>query len=474
MEKYSAGKFWGIRLLSLIATAALVVLLQYVLLPHLDGYDTRLIFLSLLFASLAVSLNMINGITGQFSIGHAAFWLVGAYTTARLTNSLFASQPLDTGMWLIVMCIAGAVSAAIAGFIVGLPSLRLRGDYLAIVTLGFGEIARIIVQNQDGKANAFFGLDLGGSFGMTVTPKMATISHVLLLLILTVAVSRNILKTAHGLPFLAVREDEIAAEATGVNTTKTKVSAFIIGAALAGVAGALFAHYEGFITPTHFDMNASFIIVAMVVIGGTGSITGAAVAGVALTLMQEALRKLESIAAIDLIAYIVAAIFVLTLIIKTRPLARTRSESSKRLFAWAGVLGSIGSIYAAYVLFNADLSMVIKIGMLAVIFGSIGALTLSAKGRQGLPVFGVVVVALVIVVLLRAPLAALLHQIPFVESNLGTTSYTPANLRMAIFAFALVVVMLSRPQGLFGHHEFSWDWVKSIFGKQHKESEIAA
>jgi branched-chain amino acid transport system permease protein len=471
---FNPGKYWGTRLLSLLLVAGVVAGLQYGILPMLDGYDSRLIVLSLLFASLAVSLNMINGITGQFSIGHAAFYLIGAYTTGRLTMSLFPQMHISPGIWLIMMCIVGAIAAGIAGFIVGLPSLRLRGDYLAIVTLGFGEIARIVVQNQDGKALSFWGLDLGGAFGLTVKPQLTQVAHAALLLIFTIAVSRNLLKTAQGLSFLAVREDEIAAEATGVNTTATKITAFVIGAALAGMTGALFSHYEGFISPTHFDMNASFIIVAMVVIGGTGSITGSAVAGIVLTLLQEALRKVQSIAAIDLIAYILGAIVIAVAVSQLKPMVRMhKSAGLKKTLAGFGLLGCVGALAAVFFLAKMDMATVIKAGIITLLIGLVLALTVQ-RGRKGLPAFGLVVLAIIADILLRPIFAVGLHAVPFIQKNLGTTEYSPSNLRMAIFALALVVVMLVKPQGMFGHHEFSWDWLKGLFKRPHREEEIAA
>ncbi|MCH8275825.1 MAG: branched-chain amino acid ABC transporter permease, partial [Armatimonadetes bacterium] len=352
------AQFWFRRLLSLIAVFGGIIAVQYWMVPNMPtSYDVRLIVLGLLFAVLAVSLNLINGITGQFSIGHAAFYLIGAYTTARLTLSFFHVQPFQDGVWLLLMMVVGGVAAGIAGFIVGLPSLRLRGDYLAIVTLGFGEIARIIVINQQGGASAFWGLDLGGAFGLIQIPRITTLGYVVLLLVFTVLVSRNLLKTSHGLTFLAVREDETAAEATGVNTTRTKVTAFVIGAALAGMAGALFAHFEGFIQPLHFDMTVSFIILTMVVIGGTGSITGAAVAGFSITLLQEGLRELGDIGAIDLIGYIIAAVLIIIALgVMRRRTSLLALPTVKKGLTVVGLLACVLTILAAYRLWGLDVS----------------------------------------------------------------------------------------------------------------------
>lgn len=530
-RRYVPGRFWAVRIASGVGVALFLYLLQTVLVPALPtSYDARLISLALLFASLAVSLNLINGITGQFSIGHAAFFLIGAYASARLTLSYFDAQPLVAGIWLFVVAIIGGLMAAIAGFIVGLPSLRLRGDYLAIVTLGFGEIARIFVINQTGRGSSIGGLDLGGSFGLAGIKLITEVWHFALLLILTILVSRNMLQTSHGLAFLSVREDELAAEATGINTTKTKVTAFVLGAALAGIAGAFFAHFEGFITPQHFDMNASFIILTMVVVGGTGSITGAALAGISLKLLEEALRKLPEISAIDLIAYLVAAVGLLLLmtVLRGQRAARrstpwlallcglalaagigaifkgisldpglvktflllmgglsaasivvgvvlgfSKSQSDLRVpFKALGYTGCVGMLYAVYLVWNVDASVVIRSGIGLILLGAAASLLGYPAGRASMVAFGMLVAGFLGVVILQPAVAALLHSLPFIEGNLKDTMYSPSNLRMAVFAVALVIVMLVRPQGLMGHHEFSWSFLGKTLGMKAKETAI--
>ncbi len=183
------------RLVSLLAVLLLLLFVQKIIFPAFDslgGLDNRLLVLCCLFATLAVSLNLINGITGQFSIGHAAFYLIGAYTTGFITIKYYEQANLNPTLWLVLMVFAGAIASGIVGFIVGLPSLRLRGDYLAVVTLGFGEIVRIIVQNQE---------VIGGSYGMSIPVKITPLWMVVLLLIFCIAVCRNLLKTAHGLKF---------------------------------------------------------------------------------------------------------------------------------------------------------------------------------------------------------------------------------------------------------------------------------
>jgi branched-chain amino acid transport system permease protein len=265
-----------------------------------QDYVLQIILLCGVFVTLAVSLNLINGVTGQFSIGHAGFFGVGAYVGAswtkiwlpRLTlsdNVLALGTVGGDAMNLLIAIILAALVAAIAGLVVGLPSLRLRGDYLAIVTLGFGEVIKVCILNIDavGGARGFNGIPtLTNSGGLSVF-------WVWGLAILCIALSRNLLQSVRGLTFLAVREDEIAADAMGVNTTKVKVTAFVIGAAFAGAAGAIYAHFLTFINTDNFAMDVSIIITTMVVMGGTGSITGSALAAILLTALPETLRFMK-------------------------------------------------------------------------------------------------------------------------------------------------------------------------------------
>jgi branched-chain amino acid transport system permease protein len=383
-------------------------------------------------------------------------------------------------IWLILMVGVGAVAAGIAGYIVGLPSLRLRGDYLAVVTLGFGEIIRIIVQNQEA---------LGGSYGLSIHAagelgvlKITPLWMIGLLLIVCIAVCRNLLKTAHGLPFLAVREDELAASAMGVNTTKTKVTAFIVGAAFAGMAGALFAHYEGFITIKQFDMNQSFLILAMVVIGGTGSITGAAVAGFVLSLLPESLRDLPKVPAFALFGFIFASILVIVLSRKVRPrIAIDRPSGTQNLFAALGVAGVLLALYFAlwvwwpvWPALTKKLPTMSNVCLAFIALGLAGAMLLTKKRAQNLASFGWVVAIFGAILLLTIPISRMFGSIPFLANLLSGTEYEAGKLRFPVFAVSLVVVMLSRPQGLFGHHEFSWSWVKGILGRPHPTTEVAA
>lgn len=263
---------------------------------------------------MATSLNLVNGFTGQFSMGHAGFMAVGAYVSASMTTYFQATSPdsleglTGVAIFLCALFLAGLVSA-IVGYIVGLPSLRLTGDYLAIVTLGFSEIIRVLLLNMD---------FVGGARGMPNIPSLSSFGWVYTFTIFTVFVVWRILKTAQGRSFLSVREDEIAAQAMGVDTTKTKVRAFVLASFLAGVGGGLFAHFLKFINPATFDLNRSFEMIIMVVMGGMGSVTGAVFAGGFLTVLREALRELQSFTGVDL-RMIIYSLFLIILML-TRPM----------------------------------------------------------------------------------------------------------------------------------------------------------
>lgn len=238
---------------------------------------------------LAVSLNIVNGMTGQFSIGHAGFMAVGAYLAGITSLALketalsFLPEAMSDQVLFLVALLVGGAAAALCGFLVGLPSLRLRGDYLAIVTLGFGEIIRVVVQNTE----AF-----GRALGLSGIPQRSSVAMVGFWVFLVVLVARRIAGSSHGRSLWAIREDEVAAEAMGVNTTGYKVRAFVISAFFAGVAGGLFAHFVPIINPGSFTFVKSMEVVVMVVLGGLGSTTGAVVAAVFLTLLPEGMRSL--------------------------------------------------------------------------------------------------------------------------------------------------------------------------------------
>ena len=239
---------------------------------------------------LAVSLNLVNGYTGQFSLGHAGFMSVGAYFSAAISlfvvPSMFGEigeSALRQGLVFVLALLVGGICAAIAGLLVGVPSLRLKGDYLALVTLGFGEIIRVIFQNVE---------KLGGALGLNAIPPYTTIFWVLAFVGITVFVVTCLVNSTYGRGFLATHDDEIASEAVGLNTTRYKIVAFVIGAFFAGIAGGLYGHFKLTITPTGFDFTKSIEIVVMVIMGGMGNTIGVILAAVLLTLLPELLRPI--------------------------------------------------------------------------------------------------------------------------------------------------------------------------------------
>jgi branched-chain amino acid transport system permease protein len=236
---------------------------------------------------LAVSLNLVNGYTGQFSLGHAGFMAVGAYASSWLTLTfgfILGSQTFATATTFVVALAIGGLAAALAGLAVGIPSLRLRGDYLAIVTLGFSEIIKVIIQNAE---------PLGAQRGLGGMVQHTNFFWTFAVAALTIYVVLTLVHSTYGSGFLAVRDDEIAAEAMGINTTKYKVLAFAIGAFFAGVAGGLYAHFKQFIHPEGFAFLRSVDIVVMVILGGMGSTVGVCVAAVLLTILPEWLRTVS-------------------------------------------------------------------------------------------------------------------------------------------------------------------------------------
>jgi branched-chain amino acid transport system permease protein len=239
---------------------------------------------------LAVSLNLINGITGQFSLGHAGFMAIGAYTGGVLLKHYHDDL---VGVMLpaafVGATVLGGITAALAGLAVGIPTLRLRGDYLAIATLGFGEIIRVVL-NQIESIGPF---EVGGSAGLHNIPHIANFFWAYAWALICVVVIARLVYSAKGKPFFAVREDEIAAGSMGIDTTNYKVAAFVIGAFFAGVAGVLSATLSGNLDPGDFNFVKSIEIVVMVVLGGSGSITGSVLAAILLTYLPEQLRSFQ-------------------------------------------------------------------------------------------------------------------------------------------------------------------------------------
>lgn len=270
----------------LLVALFLIFLNILVALRVIDEYTTQVLTIAGINVIIALGLNLISGFTGQLALGHAGFMAVGAYTTAALMMKL--------NVLTFFAMIGGALMAALFGFLIGLPTLRLRGDYLAIVTLGFGEIIRVVMINLPDIT--------GGPAGLKGIPTYTTnffwrpvlsFALVYLTLALVVLFLSNLLKSSHGKAIISVREDEIAANAMGINVFYYKIFAFTISAFIGGLGGALYAPFFGYLSPNMFNFQKSVEFLIIVVLGGMGNLTGTVVAGIGLTYLQEFLRFLK-------------------------------------------------------------------------------------------------------------------------------------------------------------------------------------
>ncbi len=300
---------------SILAAAGLSALSD-----HFDPYTLDVAIGVGINVILAVSLNLVNGYTGQFSLGHAGFMSVGAYLSAAVTLVLgprllgeSGGAAWQQGLLFLGALLTGGLAAAAAGWLVGLPSLRLRGDYLAIVTLGFGEIIRVIFQNIE---------PLGGALGLNGIPAYTSLFWVLAGVALAVYVVLALVHSTYGLGFRATRDDEIAAEASGLNTTRYKITAFIVAAFFAGIAGGLYGHFKQTISPGGFDFTKSIEIVVMVILGGMGNTLGVILAAVLLTLLPEVLRP---VADFRMILY--SLILIVLMLVRPQGLFNFRRQS---------------------------------------------------------------------------------------------------------------------------------------------------
>ena len=255
------------------------IILAYIILFSLTStkiikpYYTGIIILTLINVILAVSLNLIVGFTGQLCLGHAGFMAIGAYVSAMLTK--------EVNIPFFLALLIGAIIAAIFAALIGYPTLRLKGDYFAITTLAFCEIIRVVIMNIEA---------VGGATGLKSIPKNTNFTIAFIFAALTVLIIYNILHSSQGRAMITVRENEIAAEAMGINTFKYKMMAFIIGAFFAGLAGSLYAHYMGYIQPSTFNFVKSIDYLTYVVFGGMGSLSGSIIATGVLTFLPELLR----------------------------------------------------------------------------------------------------------------------------------------------------------------------------------------
>ena len=280
----------------------------------LNQYYSNMIITISINIILAVSLHLVIGITGQFSIGHAGFLAVGAYISAIAT--------MKFELPFILAIVIGGVVAALAGLIVGIPTLRLRGDYLAIATLGFAEIIRIVILNID---------YVGGASGMQVS-HLTTWTIAFVCLFITILVIANFTTSRHGRACIAIRENEIAADAMGINTTYYKVLAFAVGSFFAGIAGGLYSHNFYILQPGNFGFLKSFDILIFVVLGGLGSMTGSVISAILLTVISAFLAQYPETRMI-----IYSLVLVVVMLYRPQGLMGTREITD--LFKWKPAKG---------------------------------------------------------------------------------------------------------------------------------------
>lgn len=284
----------------------------------LSGYYSKVVVKIGIYIILAVSLNVATGYLGQLPLGHAGFMAVGAYASAIFMTRL----GLRGQGAFAVAAVLGGLAAAMAGFLIGIPALRLKGDYLAIITLGFGEIIRVILTNLDD----VLGFSLtGGAGGLLGIPKTTNFLNTFLWVGITCFLIHTLMKSRHGRAIYAIRENEIAAEASGIPVTAYKTFAFVVSAFFAGVAGALYSGYLGILKPDNFKFMTSIEILVMVVLGGMGSMLGSVVSAAVLTALPEALRVFSDW---RMIAY--ALLLILVMIFKPSGLMGQYDFSMKR------------------------------------------------------------------------------------------------------------------------------------------------
>lgn len=261
---------------------------------------------------LAVSLNLTTGFLGELSLGHAGFMAIGAYTGSIFTLYMNLPEAVEFTLGLIL----GGIVAAIFGLIIGIPVLRLKGDYLAIVTLAFGEIIRSII-------NAL-GIT-GGAMGLSKIPRYSNYTWTYIVVIITILIIANLVKSRHGRAICSIRENYVASESIGIHVSKYKIMAFVVAAFFAGVAGVLYGHNLSILKPTDFDYNRSIEILVIVVLGGMGSIRGSIIAAIVLTVLPEMLRSAE-----DFRMLLYALVLIAMMIFNSSGI-RTRLEESGKL-----------------------------------------------------------------------------------------------------------------------------------------------
>lgn len=294
----------------------------------INDYWQRILDQALITTIGALGLSIIYGFAGQFSLGHAAFYGLGAYT-AGVIGKVWGHGNLG---YFLAALLAGTLVAAVIAFLIGLPILRLRSDYLGIATLGFGVITKVAMENS----NKLYQ-PLGGATGMTGIPQVANFDWIFWFTLATIFLVRNLIASSYGRAWMTIREDEIAADALGIDTTRYKIMAFVLGCALAGLAGGLYAYRYPYLHPSSFDFLKSFDFLLIVVLGGLGSMSGTVVTAVAWVFLLEGLRMVLGEAFVDWRGVIYAVILIITILL--RPQGLFGGKEWKVLFP-STILGS--------------------------------------------------------------------------------------------------------------------------------------
>lgn len=283
----------------------------------INSYISGILILVCINIVLAISLNITAGCLGQMALGHAGFMSIGAYTAALFTKSNLIP---GVGGYVLALILGGLV-AMIIGVVIGIPALRLRGDYLAILTLAFCEIIRVLIE--------FFKFT-GGAKGLTGIKLQKNFAIIYIIMLLCVFMMYTFMKSRHGRAILSIREDEIASESSGINLTFYKTLAFAYSAFFAGVAGGMYAHYIGILGAKNFDFNKSIDILVIVVLGGLGSFTGSAIGAIVLTILPEMLRGFN-----DYRMFIYAVMLILMMMFRPSGLLGTKEFSLTNLVSKA-------------------------------------------------------------------------------------------------------------------------------------------
>lgn len=295
MKKQQIKQFMISLIISLVIYGALMFSMNNGI---ISSYWSRIMITACINIVLATSLNLASGYLGQLTLGHAGFMSVGAYIAALA--SIYLQTPF------IISLIIGAIVAAVIGLIIGMPTLRLKGDYLCIITLAFNEIIRVIMLNLK---------ITNGARGLIGMPMSTDFTSAFISVVVTIYVIYCIVKSRHGRAIISIKEDETASELAGIPTFYYKIMAFVISAFFAGIAGGLYAHYNGILVPVSFDYNKSVEILVMVVLGGLGNLKGSVVAAIVMTFLPELLRSFS-----DYRMLLYAVVLIATMIIKEKNL----------------------------------------------------------------------------------------------------------------------------------------------------------